>query len=116
MLNAIIPLITETATGVPPFGPMVEIDGISVVLNNSFDFAAFTKPTGAPTTNFGVIPSSLFNLITSRSAVGAFPITTIPPSINSFDARIDATALVICSFLPVQILLSQKLYTLHHCT
>jgi len=42
LLRAIIPFIIATATGVPPFGPVVVIEGIFVLHKSSLDSLALT--------------------------------------------------------------------------
>ncbi len=74
-----ISFMAATAIGVPPRVPTVEIEGTAIRLSLSLLSAAFTKPTGTPITNAGII---LFDSISSQSvsrAEGAFPITIIEP-------------------------------------
>src|SRR5512145_324359 len=96
-------LIIDEAAELPPFLPILVINSTFVLDNSDFDSAAETKPTGIPITSNGFTIFSFIILITSYKAVGAFPITTIPPSI-SFDVYLIAIVdLVLFSFLDISI-------------
>src|SRR5205085_7288780 len=92
--SSIKALITAAQAELPPFLPllvMYEMSFVFNILNASFDSEAETNPTGKPTTSLGVhIPLSISFMI-SRSAVGALPIATIPPSASLAATRIDAS-------------------------
>ena len=96
-------LIIDDAVGLPPFLPIFVINSTFVVENSDFDSAAETKPTGIPITSAGFTAFSFIILITSYNAVGAFPITTIPPSISLDEYLIATVDLVLFSFLDMSI-------------
>src|SRR4029453_9645337 len=113
MYISIRALIIDEAAGLPPFLPIFVINATLAFDSSSFDSEEETNPTGIPITSEGLTASSFTILITSYSAVGAFPITTIPPSI-SFDEYLIATVdLVLFSFLDM---LSTSLLVMLHIT
>ena len=83
LYSNIIAFTIAEAAGLPPFLPMLEINGISIFLNSSLDSAAETNPTGIPTISAGFVTFSLTIFIISYKAVGALPMATIPPLISS---------------------------------
>src|SRR6185295_12540556 len=101
MYISIRALIIDEAAGLPPFLPIFVINSTLVFDNSSLDSEAETNPTGIPITSAGTATASFTILIISYRAVGAFPITTIPPS-SSFDEYLIAT-LDLVSFLLFEI-------------
>src|SRR5918911_3350598 len=89
-----IALIIEDAAGLPPFLPMLVINGKSIAASSSFDSAAETKPTGIPMIRAGFVIPCLTMLITSLRAVGALPIATMPRSISLAACRMAISDLV----------------------
>src|SRR6185503_6664148 len=95
MYRSIKAFIIDDAVGLPPFLPIFVINSTLVFNSSDFDSAAETNPTGIPITSAGFTAFSFIILITSYKAVGAFPMTTIPPLISLDEYLIAAVDLVL---------------------
>ncbi len=89
----------EDATALPPFLPILVINGILVIASSFLDSKAETNPTGTPTISAGVSTPSLTILIVSYKAVGALPIATMLPAISLEECRMASSDLVLFRIL-----------------
>ena len=91
------------ATPLPPFLPLLTIQGTSVSMICSLAPTTFTKPTGTPMINAGRKLVCSINSFSARSAVGAFPMAKIvsPSSPAAFcmltAARVSPRACASCA-------------------